>query len=528
MVSSNKWLLALIAAWVFLGLVGYGPWKPDEAYTFGLVFHILQTGDWVVPTLAGEPFMEKPPLFFITAAIFAKLFGWALPLHDAARLATAFYVFWALFFTAKTARALFGPGKAMPAVLLLIACLGYVHHAHLLITDNALVAGIALSLYGFSISRTKSILGGLLAGTGAGIAFLSKGLLGPGLLGLTAMALLVFPAWRTADVMKSWLWAALAFAPWALVWPWLLWQRSPALFDEWFWVQNFGRFSGEHKIGGVLDHWHYVKALPWFALPAWPLAAWSVFAFRKKILTNVEWQLPLVAFLVMFAVLSTSALARQIYALPMLLPLCLLAAGGLDSAPAWIRRPLGFAAAWGAALLALAMWALWLAFLSGWPPGVAARLASAYPGFVMQANPLLLSLAIAVTAGWMFFVRRNDLAVRWAAGVTLAWGLAMTLWLPYIDYAKTYRGVIADMQKHRPAVSGCVANRDLSEPQRAVFHYFAGIKSIRESLPAARDCPLLLVHTSSDTAPARTEGWTLVWRGTRPGDDKERLWLFSR
>jgi TonB family protein len=40
--------------------------------------HILQTGDWVVPTLAGEPFMEKPPAFFVTAAAFASLFGGVL------------------------------------------------------------------------------------------------------------------------------------------------------------------------------------------------------------------------------------------------------------------------------------------------------------------------------------------------------------------------------------------------------------------------------------------------------------------
>ena len=56
--------LALLAAWVLLGLAGHDPWKPDEAYTFGLVYHISETGEWLVPTLAGEPFVEEPPLFF--------------------------------------------------------------------------------------------------------------------------------------------------------------------------------------------------------------------------------------------------------------------------------------------------------------------------------------------------------------------------------------------------------------------------------------------------------------------------------
>src|SRR5689334_4311120 len=77
----------LCVAWMLPGLVGHDPWKPDEAYSFGLVYHILRSHDWIVPTLAGEPFMEKPPIFYITAALFARGLGWLLPLHDAARLA---------------------------------------------------------------------------------------------------------------------------------------------------------------------------------------------------------------------------------------------------------------------------------------------------------------------------------------------------------------------------------------------------------------------------------------------------------
>src|SRR5260221_9084670 len=277
--------------------------------------------------------MEKPPLFCATAALFAKLFGGAMPLHDAARLASAFYVGLTLYCVAKTAR-------SINAALLLIACFGYVQHAHLLITDNALVAGIAIGILGFSLALEKSKIGGILLGRGAGIAFMSKGLLGPGLLGLTALALLSFSNWRNRDFFKSWGWAALALAPWVLIWPWLLWQRSPALFEEWLWVQNLGRFSGEHEIGGTPDHWHYVKALPWFALPAWPLAAWALFTERNHITEKREIQLPLTAFLVMFAVLSASALPRQLYALPMLLPLSLLAAGRLQTLPAWRRTPL--------------------------------------------------------------------------------------------------------------------------------------------------------------------------------------------
>lgn len=508
-VSSDKWLPALLAAWVLLGLFGRDPWKPDEAYSFGLVWHILQTGDWIVPTLGGEPFMEKPPLFYVTAALFAKLFGWLLPLHDAARLASAFYVGLTLWAVAKAAR-------SPAAALWLVACLGYVHHAHLLITDNSLVAGMAIALYGFTQVLNHPMKGGLLVGTGAGMAFMSKGLLGPGLLGITALTLLAFPAWRSTAHFRSWGWAVLAALPWFVIWPLLLWLRAPALFDEWLWVQNFGRFTGANKIGGVVDHWHYVKALPWFAFPAWPLAMWLLYKERNALRVDASLQLPFVAFLVMFVVLSGASLARQIYALPMLLPLCLLAARA-EVPPQWLRWPLDKVAVWGGALAGVALWGLWIAAFYGWP----ARVAAEAPGFAFRVDPRWLALGIVTTAFWIFMARTAHLATRFAAASLLAWGLAMTIWLPYLDYAKTYRGVIADMQKHRP--QGCVATHDLSEPQRAVFHYFAGIRKTAE-----QDCPLLLAHTSSRKPPAVAGDWKLLWDGNRPGDGREHFWLYQR
>jgi 4-amino-4-deoxy-L-arabinose transferase-like glycosyltransferase len=494
--------LALLAAWILLGLVGHDPWKPDEAYTFGLVYHILESGDWLVPTLAGEPFVEKPPLFFWTAAVFARLFGWALPLHDAARLASGFYVALTLWFTYLAAE------RKIAAPLLLAACLGYLQHAHQLITDNSLLAGIALGIYG--LSRRS----GLLLGTGAGIAFLSKGLLGPGLLALTAIALLAFHEWRTT--WRTWPWALAAFAPWALIWPWLLYRQSPALFHEWFWVNNFGRFTGEAGLGGVLDHAHYVKALAWFALPVWPLAAWTLWRYR---LASPVVQLPAAAFAVMLVVLSAASSARTLYGLPLLVPLTLLAVTGLEGLPGWLEKALDAIAVWGLGLAGVALWSGWLSFVAGRRSWL---LEPQAPGFEPHVQSIALVAALVVTGLWFHAIRLQPrLPMRWLAGVTLVWGLAMTLWLPWLDFAKSYRGVIADMQRARPA--GCVVARNLTEPQRAMFHYYAGIAA-----PGKPDCPLLLVHTASAQAPAPGDGWRLLWQGTRPGDTKEFFWLFSR
>jgi len=499
--SSRRWALALVAAWVALGLVGHDPWKPDEAYTFGLVYHILESGQWLVPTLAGEPFVEKPPLFFWTAALFAKGFGWALPLHDATRLAAGFYVALTLWFTYVAA------GRRIAAPLLLAGCLGYLQHAHQLLTDNSLLAGIAIGLYGLAARN------GLWLGTGAGVAFLSKGLIGPGVLGLTALVALALPAWRQS--WRAWPAAAAAFLPWALIWPWLLYRASPALFEEWFWVNNFGRFSGSAGLGGVLDHWHYVKALVWFGAPAWPLAAWALWTSRRALAPAA--QLWLVAFAVMLVVLSGASSARTLYGLPLLVPLSLLAADAAQALPRWIDRSVAAVFA----PIGAALWAAWIAYLSGWRPSF---LEAQSPGFTPEVGWLALITALLVTLLWAWSFRLQPaLPVRWLAGLTLAWGLAMTLWLPWLDHAKSYRGMIADMQRARQGISGCIATLNLGEPQRAVFHYFAGIRA-----PADRDCPLLLVETSSGKPPEPAGARKLLWRGTRPGDAKEFYWLFSR
>jgi 4-amino-4-deoxy-L-arabinose transferase-like glycosyltransferase len=495
----------LLAAWLMAGLFGHDPWKPDEAYTFGLIYHILQTGDWLVPTLAGEPFVEKPPLFFWTAAVLAKMFGPVLALHDAARLATAFYVVLTLIFTGLSARRLYGSSAVIPAVLLLAGSLGYLQHAHQLITDNALMAGIAIGIYGIAAGS------GLALGTGAGIAFLSKGLLGPGFLGLTAMVMVAFPAWRAG--WRTWPWAVFWFAPWALLWPWLLHRQSPELFHEWFWVNNFGRFTGEAGLGGVLDHLHYAKAMVWFGLPAWPLALWAMW---QREASGKAMQLPVVALLIMFAVLSAASSARTLYGLPMLVPLALLAAGALP--PRWLMRTLQWSGLWAGLSIGLLLWGGWIAFLAGWP---APFLQEQAPGYVPKMQPLYLLGAIAITAVCVYALRLQPrMPVRWLVGVTLAWGLAMTLWLPWIDYSKTYRGVIADMKAH--AGDGCIAGRNLTEPQRALFHYFAGVRA------GVSDCPQLVVHTSDREMPDPGKEWKPLWRGTRPGDSKEFFWLFNR
>ena len=196
-------MIALCALWTLLGLVGHDPWKSDEAYNFGLVYSILQGSDWVIPMLAGEPFMEKPPLYYLTSAALAKLFSGWLPLHDGARLASGFYMGLALIFTGLTARELWGKGYGRISVLIMIACLGLVVRTHQIITDTALLAGVALALYGLALAPRRPVIAGIIIGSGMGIGFMSKGLFEPGVIAITALLLPLLSKPGAAAAMQS-------------------------------------------------------------------------------------------------------------------------------------------------------------------------------------------------------------------------------------------------------------------------------------------------------------------------------------
>ena len=109
----------------------------------------------------------------------------------------------------------------------------------------------------------------------------SKGLIGPGLIGLTALVLLFGSAWRTRNYFVVLGIAAAAVLPRLLAWPIALYLRSPDLFMVWLWDNNLGRFFGFSGLGPKQEAFFYLRTLPWFAWPAWLLALWTLWHERR-------------------------------------------------------------------------------------------------------------------------------------------------------------------------------------------------------------------------------------------------------
>ena len=529
------WVWVLAAAWILPGLIGHDPWKPDEAYTFGLVYSVLTGGDWIVPMLAHEPFMEKPPLFYLSAAALASLLSPPLALHDAARLTTGLYMACTFAFIAGAARELYGANRGWLAAVMLMGCLGILIRSHQLVTDISLLTGFAAGFYGFALALRRPVPGGFWLGTGVGIGFMSKGLLAPGVFGIIAMLLPLFAAWRNRNYAVCLGVAALACAPWLLIWPLALYNKSPALFNEWLIVNNLGRFLGTNDIGPTADSAHYLRILPWYALPALPLAAWALWHARFKGLLAPAYALPLLSFGVIFVILSASADARELYALPLVLPLALLATPATDT----LRRGAANLMYWfsimsGAVFLAVA-WFYWGALELSLPPKLHDHLLDLQPGYATGFKWLPFALGALYTAGWIALLvklkkTRERPVIAWAATMTLIYGLLAILFVGWIDVGKSYRQMIADMQKSLPQKYVCIASQNLGEPQRAMLHYFANIITYRLDAPARKrdDCDFTLVQGVASEEHVPLGPWQKIWDGARAGDKFERYRLYQR
>jgi len=535
--AASAWLAALIGVFLAAGTIGHDPWKPDEAYTFGLVHHIVESGDLVVPTLAGEPFMEKPPLYYGVASLTARLFAPVLPMHDGARMASVLFMVLAATFTALAARELFGAGRGPLAALLLLGSLGVCVPAHTLITDVALLAGCAIAAFGLASIIESPRRGGAILGTGIGIGFMSKGLVEPGMFGIAALLLpAIFRRWRSGSYAQGLTWAALFALPWMLAWPVALYARSPELFREWFWVNNFGRYFGFAHLGADDEPWYFTRTLPWFTLPAGAVALYGFACHAASRGLDLDRGHQLVAAMCagILLVLTTSASARELYALPLLVPLSIGASAAADRLPRWMAAAFAWTSAALAAAVAGLAWFIWIeAVAQGAPPEVAVVSSYLPSSFRFPFEAKLFAAAAAATLLWAGVWRSHwggaTWLVRWTANVAMAWSVVMTLLLPWIDEAKSFREAFVSLSSALPPSAACVASTGLGEGQRAMLEYFANRTTERTEV-ARRDCRFILLQASHDgIAPELPPGrWSLLWRGARKGEAFESFSLYER
>jgi 4-amino-4-deoxy-L-arabinose transferase-like glycosyltransferase len=524
--AKTRLLLLLCFLWLTIGLVGHHPWKTDEPQTISAVKHLLDGGDWAVPSIAGITSLKYPPLYYLTAAGTAKLFSTWMPVHDAARLATGFWMALTLLMVGMTGREMWGIGEGRQTALIFLGSVGLLFSAHMLTPEVAGLAGYAMAFYGVTLSRRRPWRAAPLIGGGIGIAFLSTGPLATAIILTTAILLpLLFSNWRRKSYLTSLLTGLAIAIPLLAVWPYALWQRSPELLQTWL-------TSDRHLLDNA-DILYFSNTLSWYAWPALPLAAWSLWHYRSRLTHRPQFQLSLTFFAVALIMLGKGSESRDVMALPLLLPLAVMGGAAVDE----LRRGAATALNWFSIMLfgtlAFLLWLGWFAMMSGTPAKLAARMHKLSEAYVPSFEWMAFAAAIALSLIWGLTVfrakRSNRGAVTdWAVGITMVWGLVMTLWLPWLDASKSYQSMFASMQAAMPKQHTCIASRNLGGAQRALLDYYMNIQPRRFETTQSLECDLYLVQDErkskiSDPGPQ----WNLIWEGKRPSDRRERYRLYQ-
>jgi 4-amino-4-deoxy-L-arabinose transferase-like glycosyltransferase len=494
--SPVSWrVLAACAAVLFLGIVDRDLWTPDEPRDAAVALAMSRTGDVVVPRLAGEPFVEKPPLYFASAALSARLLGPWIGETGAIRLTSALWGLGALFATFLLSRRLSDRSTAAVTVAALATMAGFVVDMHWIRVDAALAFFVAASL---ACSAEASVAGRawfcLPAGLMAALAFLSKGVVGPlfiatGWLGLVLARRQVPPERRVPlQVLPPLAGLALFVLP-CVAWGFLLKAKGgERVWDEWFWQNHVGRLTGTSVELGHMNSnpFYYLGTVALYTLPWLP----AVLAWLWDVARRLRARTPLApseVFLLAWSAgsvlfLSVSATKRGLYLLPVLPAFAMMAARGSALPSGRLTRY--FHRAWiGLCLVLLGASAL-SPGLVRLVPAAALRppTVSYLSGFSLQ-HVLTLAAFLGAVAVLLLPRGRMPEVARLALVAALAWAGALGVPAQAVDRAKSMKDGVVAFVDHIPAERHPrIAGYRFSETCQAIFYYYGGW-----SVPLVRD-----------------------------------------
>ncbi|WP_137892217.1 hypothetical protein [Ramlibacter sp. 2FC] len=547
-------LLLFCLAYVLPGFIGREPWKKADIAAFGYMVELTRMGGsdvsaWLRPTLMGQPPEVDALLpYWIGAWAMQVAPGWIAP-DFAARLPfvlmlvlTLAAAWWGVYHLARNPGAqpvafAFG-GEARPTdyaramadggLLALIACLGLAQLSHETTPALSQLCFTALLFYALAALPHRALLP-LLAGL--------AGLLGLALSGAPAMAL-VFGA---GGALLCGLERPGADAPaQPRAWRLLAFALALALTGALAWGLDLWRWRLALPQAGETDWRSTGRLLLWFTWPAWPLALWTLWRWRRQLgelRSHRHLALPLwFAVVAVGTTLLTDASDRSLLlALPALATLAAFALPTLERSVAALIDWFTLLFFSGGALI---IWVVWIAMQTGWPRQPAANVAKLAPGFQSQFSATALGFALAATLAWCWLVSwragRHRTAI-WkslvlpAGGAALCWLLLMTLWLPLLDYARSYAPLVRNVSRVT-GQAGCAQTLGLSRAQLAAFEFHAGLKLEAAGSRQAR-CPWLLVDADARSrlrSVVDPDQWQLRATVRRPTDKNEDILVYRR
>lgn len=557
-----RYVLVLITAiYGLIGIFGRDPWKTDDAAGFGAMWTLANGSlqDWLLPHIDGRADILAGPLPYWIGGTLIKTLSPLLGATNAAGIYSAgcFFLSCAAIWHASyllgrrpevqpTAFALggqpeprdYGRTLADSALMIFLACIGLATRAHETTPALAQLLGVTTLLYGLVRGLDKPIQGGFWTGIGLAVIALSASLwlfviMFAGLL-ISLAICEVKPSAKWLGM--TWLGSALGIGLWPTLW-WLFDLPAPLVQQAWheWWSNDSIQLIASSKSIGFL-----ARNLPLYAWPIWPLALWSIWFWRKGSnyplggIRNPNMALPLGLVIAGLIYLTHLTALNEQSLLIIIPPMVIWACFSLPIIKRSVISFIDWLALLSFTIIGAFIWVMWFAMTTNFPASLARNVARKVPGFIHEINWLALLAAIAATTLWVMVVKwRTSRApkVIWravvisASGTTLTWVLLMTLWLPTINYAKTYQAVAARLVAATPKDAKCINSTHLGDGQLGSFVYFTSLKF--------RDDPKCDLWISNQPGMARKTAeqiginLELIWEDRRVSDRNERLRLYK-
>jgi 4-amino-4-deoxy-L-arabinose transferase-like glycosyltransferase len=243
--------------------------EPDEGRYAQIPREMLGRGDWVVPHLQGQPYLDKPPLMYWLVMLSYSLFGVS---EASARLIPALAVHGTILVTYLLGRRSLGERSAFWGALLLAVSPAFAGMGRILLLDGLLTFWITLAMFAvFEAIRGERFRSGwwYFAAAAVGFGVLTKG--------PVPFLLIIPPVWvyrrlspqpreAVGKVRLIYLAGFLAVVA-AINLPWYtaIYLRQPVFLRYFFWEHNILRFV--QPFDHLQPVWYYAPIVAVGLLP---------------------------------------------------------------------------------------------------------------------------------------------------------------------------------------------------------------------------------------------------------------------
>lgn len=423
----------------------------------------------------------------------------------------------------------YGRMIADAALLLTVATVGIIWRMHETSEVPAMVALQALALYSLVRMFDRPASGSILLGLSLGAAFLTRGWLGAGPV-MLATALCFVPR---SPLRSHGQWLALTIAlTVAIIMAWWI----PAKRISVYWTDQWRLWHlAAWGWGSVRELLNNLRDLAWFLWPTWPLALLALWQWRSW-LRAPHIYVPAIGLLIpLLSLMLVRDAFEPEYAL-LVVPCAVLAAFSLPTLRRGVVNTLDWFAIMCFSLTAATVWLGWFAQQTGWPSQIASNIARQTQGYDTFVSWPVMIIAILGTLAWIALVRWRLSThpagllrgtVLSAGGLITTWLLLVTLWMPSLDYVRSYRDVsgelAAALKQHRQP-GECLRSWGVGSGQRASFLVFDNI-----NINFDNRCTLVLEQFSlrdlRDGAAPVPPNAVQLWQGKRGAERHEAFRL---